>query len=156
MPAPQSFAEGPARYEVLRTPQGVAVTLTQPGATVNSIEVEWSCVGDRITVMQRERKTRGFPNIDGTLPDPGSASGFEAVTELAFVDQWPESGNEAQGLYEFALAGAPPWMGFDAASKARATVQGVIIKAPSDRPPHPESMRRLRDRFPEFFARHGR
>lgn len=156
MPAPQGFAEGPARYEVRRTPEGVAVTLAQPGATVNSIEVEWSCVGDRVTILQREKKTRGFPNVDGSLPDPGSASGFEAVTELAFVDQWPGSGHEAQGLYEFALAGAPPWMGFDPASRARATVQGVIIKAPSDTPPDAEAMRRLRDRFPEFFARHGR
>jgi len=156
MAAPQSFAEGPARYEIARAPQGVAVSLTQPGATVNSIEVEWSGRHDQVTVVQRERKTRGLPNVDGSLPDPASASGFEAVTELAFTDQWPGSGKKARGVYEFALSGAPPWMGFDAASKARASVQGVIIKAPADEPPHAQSMRRLREQFPEFFARHRR
>ena len=156
MPAPQSFAEGPARYEIARAPDGVAVTLTQPGATIKSIEVEWSSAGDRVSLVQREKKTRGFPNADGSLPDPKSASGFEAVTELAFVDRWPGSGEQAQGLYEFALAGAPPWMGFDPASKARATVQGVIVKSPSDKPPNVEALRQLRDRFPAFFARHRR
>ncbi len=154
--APQSFAEGPARYEVARAPQGVAVTLSQPGATVSSIEVEWSGSDDQVTVVQRERKTRGFPNVDGSLPDPASASGFEAVTELAFAAAWPGSGQDARGFYGFALSGAPPWMGFAAASKARATVQGVILKAPVGTPPHAQAERRLRDLYPDFFARHGR
>jgi hypothetical protein len=156
MAAPQSFAEGPARYEIARAANGVAVSLTQPGARVSSIEVEWRCGDGRVALVQRERKTRGFPDVDGQLPDPASSSGFEAVTELAFMDQWPGSGLEAQGLYEFALTGAPPWMGFDPASKARATVQGVIIKAPPDTAPHADALRRLRERYPDFFARHGR
>ncbi len=154
--APQSFAEGPARYEIARTAEGVAVTLTQPGARIGSIEVDWHYGDDRIGLVQRERKTRGFPDVDGKLPDPGSSSGFEAVTELAFMDQWPGSGLEAQGLYEFALTGTPPWMGFEPSSKARATVQGVIVKARTNNPPHPDALERLRTRYPDFFARHGR
>jgi len=162
VPAPQSFAEGPARYEVARTPEGVEVSLTQPGATVNSIDVECSGADGRVSLVQRERKTRGFPDVDGQLPDPASASGFEAVTTLAFMADWPGSaaevrgGAEAQGLYEFALAGSPPWMGFGPRSGARATVQGVIVKALPENPPNPDALRRLRAQFPEFFARHGR
>jgi hypothetical protein len=160
--APQSFAEGPARYEVAGTPDGVAVSLTQPGATVNSIDVEWSCAEGRISLVQQERKIRGFPDVDGQLPDPASASGFEAVTKLAFVADWPGSGAEArggsdaQGLYEFALTGAPAWMGFQPRSAARATVRGVIVKASPERPPNPDALQRLRGHFPGFFARHGR
>lgn len=159
---PQSFAEGPARYEAIRTPDGMTVSLTQPGAMVNSIDVEWNCTESRISLVQRERKIRGFPDVDGQIPDPGSASGFEAVTTLAFVADWPGSdaeardGSDAQGLYEFALTGAPPWMGFEPRSGARATVQGVIVKASPESPPNPDALQRLRGQFPEFFARHGR
>ena len=155
VPAPPSFAEGPARYEVARADKGVVVTLSQPGATVKSIDVKWRSTANRVWIVQQERKTRGFPEVDGRLPDPDSASGFEAVTELAFVGDWPASGSNVQGLYEFALAGAPPWMGLDPALNARATVNGVILKAALDAPPRPASSAILRKLFPEFFARHG-
>jgi len=153
--APQSFAEGPARYDVSQTQDGVAVSLTQPGATVNSIDVNWSFNSDRVSIVQRERKTRGFPEADGRLPDPDSSSGFEAVTQLAFMDQWSADGRQTQGLYEFALAGAPPWMGLDSSLKARATVCGVIRKAPVGVPPRPDSDTILRKLFPAFFIKHG-
>ena len=153
--AAPSFAEGPARYEVSVSGGGIAVTLSQPGATVSSIELEWSTAADRVCLVQRERKIRGFPEVDGRIPDPHSASGFEAVTELAFIADWPASGSNVQGLYEFALAGAPPWMGLDAAHKARATVNGVIVKAALDAPPRPESSIILRRMFPDFFSKHG-
>ena len=154
IPASQNFAEGPARYEVEKAVDGVSVTLSQPGATVNSIDIDWRCEGDRIWIMQRESKTRGFPEVDGRLPDPDSASGFEAVTRLAFMDERNSTGNTTQGLYEFALAGAPPWMGFDHSLKARATVHGVIIKAPIGAAPRPESLTILRNMFPAFFEKH--
>jgi hypothetical protein len=47
-------------------------------------------------------------------------------------------------------------MGFGPRSGARATVQGVIVKALPENPPNPDALRRLRAQFPEFFARHGR
>ena len=152
--ASQNFAEGPARYDITKAPDGVSVTLTQPGATVNSIDIDWRCEGDRIWIVQRESKTRGFPEVDGRLPDPASASGFEAMTRLAFMDERRSSGSATQGLYEFALAGAPPWMGFDPALKARATVHGVILKASVGDAPRPESLIIMRNMFPAFFDRH--
>jgi hypothetical protein len=154
MPAPQGFAEGPARYEVTRTGHDIAVTLTQPGARVNSINVTWCAEGERLWLVQQERKTRGFPEVDGKLPDPSSASGFEAVTNLAFMDDRAGTGADARGLYSFALAGAPPWMGFDAALRARATVHGVILKASPASAPRKESLQVLKEMFPEFFSRH--
>lgn len=153
--SPQGFAEGPARYDVARSCAGVTVTLSQPGAKVNSIEVSWRCAADRLCLLQTERKTRGFPEVDGKLPDPDSASGFEAVTELAFVDNQGGSGKSTHGLYAFALAGAPPWMGFDPSSKARATVHGIIVKAAPENPPRGDSLRVLQGMFPDFFARHS-
>ena len=153
--AAPSFAEGPARYEVTLAGGGIVVTLSQPGATVRSIEIEWSAAADRVRFVQRERKVRGFPEVDGRIPDPDSASGFEAVTALAFVADWPESGSNVQGLYEFALSGAPPWMGLDAAHEAHTTVNGVIVKAALDAPPRPESSIILRRMFPDFFSKHG-
>jgi hypothetical protein len=153
--AAPSFAEGPARYEVTRAYDGVAVTLSQPGATVRSIAVEWRSAPNRVWIVQREHKMRGFPEVDGRIPDPQSASGFEAVTALAFVGDWPATGSNVQGLYEFALAGAPPWMGLAPGLKARATVNGVIMKAAVDAPPRPDSSVILRKMFPGFFAKHG-
>jgi hypothetical protein len=154
MAAPRSFAEGPARYEIERTADGVAISLDQPGATISSIDVSWRCEGQRLWLVQRERKKRGFPEVDGKLPDPGSASGFEAETLLAFVDEWPSDGRNANGLYRFGLAGAPPWMGLDSQLKARATVYGVIVKATPAAPPRPEALAALRAFYPQFFARH--
>ena len=153
--AARNFTEGPARYEVARAAEGVTVTLTQPGATVNSIDIDWRYEGNRVWIVQRERKTRGFPEIDGRLPDPDSPSGFEAVTQLAFMDERRSSGSATHGLYEFALAGAPPWMGLDPALKARATVHGVILKAPVGHPPRPKSLAILRTMFPIFFEKHN-
>jgi hypothetical protein len=151
---PQGFAEGPARYEVVRSPQGVAVSLTQPGALDVSIDVSWREADDRVWLIQEERKTRGFPDVDGNLPDPKSTSGFAAVTRLAFIDRRGADGASTQGIYAFALAGAPPWMGLDPALQPRATVHGVIVKASPASPPRPESLTKLRQMFPDFFARH--
>jgi hypothetical protein len=153
--SPRQFAEGPARYQVSRSDDGVAVSLTQPGAAVNSIEVCWQGDARQPRIVQRERKTRGFPEVDGRLPDPGSAAGFEAVTELAFMDHWPSDGSRTRGLYEFALAGAPPWMGFETADRARATVHGVILKSSPQQPPRPEALSTLQRMFPDFCARHA-
>jgi hypothetical protein len=152
--SPQGFAEGPARYEIARSDQGVAVNLTQPGALDVSIDVSWQHTHDRVWLIQEERKTRGFPDVDGNLPDPKSTSGFDAVTHLAFMDRRGSEGAETKGIYAFALAGAPPWMGLDPRLKPRATVHGVIVKATSDSPPRPNSLKTLRQMFPEFFTRH--
>jgi hypothetical protein len=141
---------------VSRSDEGVAVTLTQPGASVDSVQVAWHGRAGQITIVQRERKTRGFPEVDGRLPDPASAAGFEAVTDLAFTDHWPSDGSRTRGLYAFSLAGAPPWMGFDPGLQARATVHGVILKSAPQDPPRPEALATLRDLFPEFCARHSR
>lgn len=153
--SPRGFAEGPARYEVTRADNGLTVTLSQPGATVNSIDLTWRDDARGVQLVQRERKTRGFPEIDGRLPDPHSSSGFEAVTELAFLDRPGSDGSATEGLYTFALAGAPPWMRFDPTLHARATVHGVIKKAAPTASPRRESMRILQAMFPEFFARQG-
>jgi hypothetical protein len=155
MASPQGFAEGPARYEIATTNAGLAVTLTQPGAKINSIEVSWRVANERQWLIQKERKTRGFPEVDGKLPAPDSASGFEALTELTFIDDRAGSGLDTRGLYAFALAGAPPWMGFDPVLRARATVHGVILKAAPESPPRPASLRILQGMYPEFFARHS-
>jgi hypothetical protein len=154
--SPCQFAEGPALYHVTRSDDGVAVTLTQPGATVDSIQVAWHGNAGELRLVQRERKTRGFPEVDGRLPDPESAAGFEAVTELAFLDRWPSDGTQTRGLYAFALAGAPPWMGFEASLKARATVHGVILKSSPRNPPRPEALATLQHLFPDFCERHSR
>jgi hypothetical protein len=47
--SPQGFAEGPARYEIARSDQGVAVNLTQPGALDVSIDVSWQHTHDRVS-----------------------------------------------------------------------------------------------------------
>lgn len=153
--SPRGFAEGPARYDIVRVDEGVRVSLTQPGAAVSSIDVSWRVENDRVWLVQRERKTRGFPEVDGKLPDPGSASGFEAVTELAFLDDLDGDGRTTTGIYSFALAGAPPWMGLDPALKARATVHGRILKAAPDAAPRSDSLRILQSMFPDFFAKHA-
>jgi hypothetical protein len=151
---PRSFAEGPARYEIARAGDDVAISLVQPGAFVRSIELDWQQRGARIALVQRESKVRGYPNVDGSLPSPDSKAGFEACTELAFVAD--ADGGAAEGAYEFALAGAPPWMHMPADAKCRTVTRGIIRKTAAGDAPAPRAAAHLRDLFPEFFERYAR
>ncbi len=132
---PRSFQEGPGAYTVsCSAPGRVALALQQPGAMVRSLHAQMQQQGDRLFVVQQERKVRGFPLPDGTLPAPGSTSGFEALTELSFyasaraVDAAEDRFVPCQGSYRFTLSGIPPWMGFGDLS-GRTVTRGVITKA---------------------------
>lgn len=154
MRAPQQFAEGPARYEVTPSPEGVAIELLQPGANVLSVKAGWSTQGDRACLTQVERKWRGYPDANGRLPPPDSGAGFEAVTELVFLDRPDADGSATEGLYTFALAGTPPWMGFEPDAQARTVTRGLIRKAAPGAPPDPVVDARLRAAFPAFFEKY--
>ncbi len=133
---PRSFQEGPGAYTVTAGAAGaVALALDQPNARVRGLDAHLRQDGDRLYVVQQERKLRGFPQPDGQLPPPGSSSGFEAVTELSFFASAravEAAGNgfvPCQGSYRFTLSGIPPWMGFGDVPGLTVT-RGVITKAP--------------------------
>lgn len=133
---PRSFEEGPGSYTIALAPGPgtVALTLEQPFAEVRELSAHIRRDGDRVFIVQTERKVRGFPLADGSLPPPGSASGFEAETILSFFaaagDALADRGEfvPCQGIYRFTLSGIPPWMGFGAL-QGRTVTRGVISKS---------------------------
>lgn len=154
--SPKNFKEGPACYIVTLNDAGLQIALDQPGATIKSLDLEWSKQGKRIQLVQTERKVRGFPDQDGNLPAPGSSSGFEACTRLAFIGAPGDPGREfsqCHGIYDFQLAGLPPWLGFEL-NDGRALVSGVIRKTSPDQPLHARAGQILRSMYPGFFAEH--
>jgi hypothetical protein len=156
--APHTFAEGPGRYLVTQTAAGLDIQQQQPGARIKSLELEWTQRGERLGLVQTERKTRGFPEQDGRLPSPDSAAGFEACTRLAFSGDvsfatTPTIAVACGGSYDFKLAGFPPWLGM-AGIAGNCVVNGVICKAGPDTARFAHAAHTLQQLFPDFMARY--
>lgn len=150
--APRSFREGPGVYTVSAQGTALEIELKQPHAVVERVHAEID-VSDRcVRLVQQERKVRGFPLPDGTMPPV--ASGFAANTELAFFTTRDEIARPAdefvrpRGVYGFTLTGTPPWMGFAADSGGRTVITGTITKSRPGEIVHPWAARRLRELFP--------
>ena len=153
--APRRFEEGPAYYAIEAKGNGVAVALVQPQATVQSVTATLKSAHGQMHLLQTERKSRGFPMPDGSLPKPGSANVSQAVTELSiFASAADLAGSAASlacaGSYVFALDALPGWMGF-AGLPGKATVYGWMQKASLDTPLNPTGWARLQAEFPERF-----
>ena len=148
---PRSFSEGPGSYVVAPAADTVQLELTQPNARLLELRVDFHPGPERCWFRQLERKVRGFPRPDGSLPPPGSSSGFESVTELAFhADRRAiQSGGAVptQGTYSFRLAGIPPWMGFGPLTGVT-TTRGCITKARPGEILDREAWARLQTIFP--------
>lgn len=148
---PQSFSEGPGSYVVAPGDGTVQLELVQPNARLLELRVEFHPGPERCWFRQIERKVRGFPRPDGSLPPPGSPSGFESLTELAFyadsrAADAPDPGS-TQGTYAFRLGGIPPWMGFGELA-GTTTTRGCITKARPGERLDRESADRLASIFP--------
>jgi len=155
--APNSFEEGPSAYTVTATEDGLAVDLEQAHATVRGIDVTLREISPgRFNLIQNERKVRGFPLPDGSMPSADSKAVSETNTELSiFADraaiEAPEPDLTCTGVYTFALSSLPPWAGFGE-RKGRAVVKGVMRKASMHDPVNEIALIRLRAAFPRYFS----
>ncbi len=151
---PQSFAEGPGKYTVHRTDDGVGLQLEQPHARIVELAVAFDDGDGRFAFTQRERKVRGYPGPDGTLPPADSPASFEGLTELRFAtpkDGLRADGNcepSVQGTYRFTLAGIPPWTGFQAVPGGVTRTLGSITRARPGERLNPGAWALLQQRFP--------
>jgi hypothetical protein len=148
---PRSFSEGPGAYRVAPAEGTVQLELQQPNARLLELRVDFQHRPERCWFRQFERKVRGFPRPDGSLPPPGSPSGFESLTELAFyADRRAiEAGGfvPTEGIYSFHLGGIPPWLGFGE-QLGVTTTRGRITKARPGEPVDREAWARLQATFP--------
>ena len=158
LPAPKSFEEGPSSYTITAHGDGLTIELEQAHATVRGIDAAFGSAGPgRISLTQRERKVRGFPLPDGTMPQADSGALSETTTVLSLyadaahlkadgVDQVACS-----GLYSFELSNLPPWMGFGD-MPGRTIVKGIMRKThPQDRL-NGVAWARLTTAFPAYFT----
>jgi hypothetical protein len=75
VPALTTFEEGPSAYTITETSDRLKIELSQRHATVRSIKMILREAGDgRTNLVQQERKVRGFPLADGTMPTPESGA----------------------------------------------------------------------------------
>jgi hypothetical protein len=152
---PTSFEEGPATITVSRASEGVALEIEQPHALVRSATVTWKLDGDRVFFNQEERKVRGLPRADGSLPDASSADTAEGITNLSiFASRTAIEASEnvmpCAGVYTFELDRPSPWMGFDGTA-GRTIVRGQMAKAALDVPLNPIAWQRLKSLLPHAF-----
>lgn len=157
--APQSFEEGPSFYTVhANGGGGLVIELEQAHAKVRGIELKISDdIPGRIRLTQKERKVRGFPLPDGTMPAADSGAVSETTTVLSlFADREAiEAGGEeaasCTGIYTFELSSLPPWMGF-AGLKGSAVVKGVMHKTKPQDHLNQVAWQRLTAAFPGYFS----
>ncbi len=152
----QVFEEGPGCTTVTATPEGIDISLAQPFAIVRSVDTAISVADGQISLAQTERKQRGYPQEDGSLPEPGAEGTSEGVTVLSIFGNRNEVNDDTKnwvassGSYEFGLSTLPPWMGFGD-RVGRTTVRGVLRKAAIDEPTNLVAWTRLQTLFPNYF-----
>jgi hypothetical protein len=158
--APNSFAEGPACFTIRAAGDGLEMSLVQAHAHVLSVEAKYALIDGRVMLTQTERKIRGFPGADGSLPEPGAPGTTHALTTLTVFGDRAEIADPAvdwagsTGVYSLDLDILPPWMGFGAMTGAT-RVTGVMHKATAkDRVNH-AAWDRLSALFPDFFDGDG-
>ena len=155
--APNSFEEGPSAYTITARDGGLAIDLEQAHATVRGITLKVHDTGNgRINLVQNERKFRGFPLPDGTMPAADSGAMSETMTELSLFADRAKLGAEladmsCTGVYTFELSALPPWMGFGD-QKGHAVVKGVMRKAALQENVNEAALVRLRKAFPGYFS----
>ena len=156
--APKSFEEGPSFYTITAKEGALHIELEQAHATVRGIEASFGQAGPgRISLTQRERKVRGFPMPDGTMPKADSGAISETTTVLSFFadDADMRLGNfghvACAGLYSFELSNLPPWMGFDGMA-GRTLVKGIMRKTGLQEHLNGAAWERLTAAFPNYFT----
>ena len=156
--APRSFEEGPSYYTISTNQDALTIDLEQAHATVRGIDLEISDdIPGRLRLTQQERKRRGFPLPDGSMPaaDSGAVSETRTVLSLFADRQAIEHGGEhaaaCSGVYTFELSSLPPWMGFGDL-KGRAVVKGLMRKTPIQQHLNEAAWARLTAAFPAYFS----
>jgi hypothetical protein len=156
--APNSFAEGPACYTIKAAGNGVQISLVQAHAHVLAVKARYREIGGRVMLTQTETKLRGFPNADGSLPEPGTPGAATALTTLSLfsdradLDSAQVHWAPSTGVYSLDLDILPAWMGFgDIAGATR--VSGIMHKSTMKDRVNASAWDRLSMLFPSFF--HG-
>lgn len=136
---PKGFVEGPGLYTALADDEGVRLEADQPGARIRELRVNFQVSGDRISFIQLERKERGYPRPDGTLPSITLKPGLDALTELKFfackseLTRHPSEGLRVHGAYRFTLSGIPAWLGFGNLPGYTRTLGSITRARPGER-----------------------
>jgi hypothetical protein len=155
--APSSFEEGPACFTITRDGLGVNVELVQANANVRDVVVEARDINGRVFLEQRERKIRGFPLPDGSIPDPDSADAFDAITTLSIfcdktaLDDSSTDSVHSSGVYHLELPALPIWMKFGDLQGDN-IVRGRMLKSPAiNGSLNPVAWNDLKEAFPQRF-----
>jgi hypothetical protein len=153
---PKVLEEGPARITVSRNGDALSLDIDQHMAILRGADVSWQQIGDRLLIHQQERKARGLPRADGSLPEPGSPDVAEGITDLSIYASLADiraSDNvyPCRGSYTFGLDAPAPWMGFGE-MEGRSLVRGRMDKVPVDEAVNPIAWRRLQELLPHAFS----
>lgn len=155
VPAPRAFEEGPAHYVLHAAGPGVRLDLVQAHADVISVAARFVRSDAALLIDQQEIKTRGFPQADGSLPDPASPHAARARTTLQMYGSAAALAGDAPsvpgtGSYTFELGQLPAWMGFDDIAGSVKT-RGIMHKAAVGDPINAIAWHRLKTAFPHRF-----
>ena len=149
---PDRFEEGPSHFIIEQAGAALEVSLVQAHARIESVEVNFTTQGGRVFLEQTERKVRGFPLPDGSMPSLDSDQVSSARTMLsvfASQDDLAKNSAHSSGAYEFELA-PPAWMGFGG-RPGRSITRGIMVKAGMNHQLNPLAWQRMKALFPDCF-----
>ena len=153
LPFPKKFEEGPSHFTFTRAGEGLKVELVQRHARVEGVEVTFVARDGRLLLDQHERKVRGFPLPDGTMPSLDSDQVSRTRTRLSVfssVEDLKRPNAPSSGSYEFELK-APAWLGMGD-RPGTAFVSGIMVKSPHvDEQLNRSGWARLQSLFPDCF-----
>lgn len=114
---PAFFVEGPGRYTMAPSTDGMTLALTAAATRTNRAIVTAELNDARATLTQIEGTLQGFPRRNGTLPALGNPGITERQTRLQIIAPRATAlGDrpvpEARGFFSFVYDALPDWMGF--------------------------------------------
>ncbi len=133
---PPFFIEGPGRYVMTPSVEGVALTLTAAQTRTNRIVATMETSGERVMLTQIEGTLQGFPALDGKLPPLDSPAVTERQTRIQLITQRAalakaEPVADVRGFFSHVYDALPPWLGFGEALGSGLS-KGQMRKARTD------------------------
>lgn len=153
---PAFFVEGPGRYTMAPSADGVTLGLAAAATRTNRAIATAELNGARATLTQIEGTLQGFPRRDGGLPALGSPGITERQTRLQIIAPrgtalGDRPAPDARGFFSLVYDALPDWMGFGE-TLGSGLHKGQMRKAAANTIVDRVAWDHLRHRVPSAFA----